>query len=139
MRCGIGKQSGILRIPVNRPVKLRLNSEDVIHGFYIPAFRIKEDCVPNMGTYLSFTANMTGTYDIFCTEYCGHGHSGMVSKVEVMADNDFDAWYTAVTDEERKLEMKTGEKILEAYDCLDCHTTDGKTMDGPTFKGLDPE
>jgi cytochrome c oxidase subunit 2 len=131
-----GKQSDILRIPVNRPVKLRLNSEDVIHGFYIPAFRIKEDCVPNMGTYLSFTANMPGTYDIFCTEYCGHGHSGMVSKVEVMADIHFDAWYTAVTDEERKREMKMGEKILEAYDCLDCHTTDGKTMDGPTFKGL---
>jgi cytochrome c oxidase subunit 2 len=114
-----GKQSDILRIPVNHPVKLRLSSEDVIHGFYIPAFRIKEDCVPNMGTYLSFTANMPGTYDIFCTEYCGHGHSAMVSKVEVMADRDFDAWYTAVT-----------------YDCLDCHTTDGKTMDGPTFKGL---
>jgi cytochrome c oxidase subunit 2 len=131
-----GKQSDILRIPVNKPVKLRLSSQDVIHGFYIPAFRIKEDCVPNMGTYLSFTANMPGTYDIFCTEYCGHGHSAMVSKVEVMANGDFDAWYSAVTDEERKLEMKTGEKILEAYNCLDCHTTDGKTMDGPTFKGL---
>jgi cytochrome c oxidase subunit 2 len=131
-----GKQSDILRIPVNKPVKLRLSSQDVIHGFYIPAFRIKEDCVPNMGTYLSFTANMPGTYDIFCTEYCGHGHSAMVSKVEVMADGDFAAWYSAVTDEERKLEMQAGEKILEAYNCLDCHTTDGKTMDGPTFKGL---
>jgi cytochrome c oxidase subunit 2 len=131
-----GKQSDSLRIPVNRPVKLRLNSEDVIHGFYIPAFRIKEDCVPNMGTYLSFTAKMEGMYDIFCTEYCGHGHSGMISKVEVMADRDFDAWYSAVTDEERRLAMQKGEKILEAYNCLDCHTTDGKTMDGPTFKGL---
>jgi cytochrome c oxidase subunit 2 len=131
-----GKQSDILRIPVNKPVKLRLNSLDVIHGLYIPAFRIKEDCVPNMGTYLSFTANMPGTYDILCTEYCGHGHSGMVSKVEVMLEKDFSAWYTAVTDEERKFEMKEGEKILEAYNCLDCHTTDGKTMDGPTFKGL---
>jgi cytochrome c oxidase subunit 2 len=104
-----GKQSDILRIPVNRPVKLRLNSLDVIHGFYIPAFRIKEDCVPNMGTYLSFTASMPGTYDIFCTEYCGHGHSGMVSKVEVMAAGDFDAWHSAVTDEERKLEIQMGE------------------------------
>jgi cytochrome c oxidase subunit 2 len=131
-----GKQSDILRIPVNQPVKLRLNSQDVIHGFYVPAFRIKEDCVPNMGTYLSFTANMPGTYDIFCTEYCGHGHSAMVSKVEVMPEKDFAAWYSAVTNDERKLEMQVGEKILEAYDCLDCHTIDGKTMDGPTFKGL---
>jgi cytochrome c oxidase subunit 2 len=133
---GNGKQSDVLRIPVNKPVKLRLSSQDVIHGFYIPAFRIKEDCVPNMSTYLSFTANMPGTYDIFCTEYCGHGHSGMVSKVMVMEGKDFDAWYAVVTDAEKKLETKTGENILEKYACLDCHTTDGKTMDGPTFKGL---
>jgi cytochrome c oxidase subunit II len=131
-----GKQSDVLRVPVNKPVKLRLTSQDVIHGFYIPAFRIKEDCVPNMWTYLSYTANMLGEYDIFCTEYCGHGHSAMVSKVIVMEDRDFETWYSAVTAAEKEQEMPAGEKILEKYNCLYCHTTDGKTMDGPTFKGL---
>ena len=79
-----GRQSPDLRVPVGKAVKLLLTSDDVLHSFYIPAFRIKEDCVPKMETYLSFTADEIGTYDIFCTEFCGLGHSGMVSKVIVM-------------------------------------------------------
>lgn len=132
-----GTQSDVLRVPARKPVKLLLTSRDVIHSFYIPAFRIKEDCVPNMETYLSFTAELPGTYDIFCTEYCGLEHSAMISKAVAMEDNDFGAWYAAVPAGEKKAgEKKTGEKILEEKGCLGCHTTDGTAKVGPTFKGL---
>ena len=86
---GNGKQSDVLRVPVNKPVKLVLTSLDVIHSLFIPAFRIKEDCVPGMKTHLWFNANESGTYDIFCTEYCGVGHSHMRSKVIVMPVSGF--------------------------------------------------
>jgi len=126
------RQSSELRVPVGKAVKLLLTSDDVLHSFYIPAFRIKEDCVPKMETYLSFTPDEVGTYDIFCTEFCGLGHSGMVSKVIVMNENDFDSWYAAVPSPTKM----DGEKVLEEKGCLGCHTTDGSKKIGPTFKGL---
>jgi len=127
-----GKQSPDLRVPVGKAVKLLLTSDDVLHSFYIPAFRIKEDCVPKMETYLSFTPDEIGIYDIFCTEFCGLGHSGMVSKVVVMKDKDFDSWYAEVP----AAEKFGGEKVLDEKGCLGCHTTDGSKKIGPTFKGL---
>ncbi len=127
-----GMQSSTLRVPLGRPVKMLLTSEDVIHSFYIPAFRIKEDCVPKMETYLWFTAREAGTYDIFCTEYCGLGHSGMVSKAIVMQGKDFDTWYMGAP-ATKKL---SGLKVLEDKGCLGCHTTDGTKKIGPTLKGL---
>jgi cytochrome c oxidase subunit II len=134
---GNGTQSDVLRLPVKRPVKLLLTAQDVIHCFSVPAFRIKEDCVPNMETYLSFTAELPGSYDIFCTEYCGLGHSGMVSKVIAMEEKDFDAWYAAAAPAGGKRpEGKSGGKILEEKGCLGCHTTDGTAKVGPTFKGM---
>ena len=75
-----GKQSDLLRVPLGKPVKLVMTSLDVLHSLYIPAFRIKEDCVPGMKTHLWFTANKAGSYDLFCTEYCGAGHSHMRAK-----------------------------------------------------------
>ena len=78
-----GRQEGVLNVPVGRPVKLLMTSVDVLHCLFIPAYRIKEDCVPGMTTHLWFTANEPGTYDIFCTEYCGVGHSHMRSQVVV--------------------------------------------------------
>jgi cytochrome c oxidase subunit 2 len=127
-----GKQSSKLIVPLGKPVKMLITSADVIHGFYIPAFRIKEDCVPQMETYLWFTAQKEGTYDIFCTEYCGLGHSGMVSQVVVMPEKEFTAWYTAAAAPAEA----DGRKILEEKGCLGCHTTDGTPKIGPTFKGL---
>lgn len=129
---GNGRQSDTLRVPAGKPMKLLLTSEDVIHCLYIPAFRIKEDCVPNMETYLWFTAKGPGTYDIFCTEYCGLGHSGMLSKVIVMPADDFDKWYTG-TPETGHI---SGLKVLGDKGCLGCHSTDGTKKIGPTFKGL---
>jgi cytochrome c oxidase subunit 2 len=128
-----GKQSGVLRVPVGKPIKMLLTSMDVIHSFYIPAFRIKEDCVPKMQTYLWFTATEVGTYDIFCTEYCGLGHSGMLSKAIVMPEKEFDEWYAAAPAEATKI---SGRSLVESKGCLGCHTTDGTKKIGPTFKGL---
>ena len=127
-----GKQSDTLNIPVGKPIKMLLTSEDVIHSFYIPAFRIKEDCVPKMQTYLWFTAKEVGSYDIFCTEYCGIGHSGMVSKVVVLPEKDFETWYASAAAGEKV----DGRKVLEDKGCLGCHTVDGTKKIGPTFKGL---
>ena len=129
---GNGKQGDTLRVPAGKPMKLLLTSRDVIHCLYIPAFRIKEDCVPNMETYLWFTAKEPGTYDIFCTEYCGLGHSGMLSKVIVMPEKEFQEWYTGVSETGHI----SGLKVLGDKGCLGCHTTDGTAKIGPTFKGL---
>jgi len=90
-----GKQSNVLNVPLGKPVKLTLTSADVIHSLFIPAFRIKEDAVPGMKTHLWFNAGEIGSYDIYCTEYCGAGHSHMRSKVVVMSAADFDQWYGA--------------------------------------------
>jgi len=128
-----GKQSGILRVPVGKPIKMLLTSMDVIHSFYIPAFRIKEDCVPKMQTYLWFTPTEVGSYDIFCTEYCGLGHSGMLSKVIVMPEREFAEWYGAKETGTKRL---SGRKLLEEKGCLGCHTTDGTKKIGPSFKGI---
>ncbi|MGE5238607.1 MAG: cytochrome c oxidase subunit II [Chloroflexota bacterium] len=128
-----GRKSDLLRVPIGKPVKLILTSEDVIHSLYIPAFRIKEDCVPGMKTHLWFNARELGSYDIFCTEYCGLGHSHMRSKVIVVSDHDFDKWYTAaeVTGPGEK-----GLAILKEKGCLGCHSTDGSRKVGPTLKGI---
>jgi len=127
-----GKQSDMLRVPVGSPVKLVMHSEDVLHCLYVPAFRIKEDCVPGMETYLWFTAENPGSYDIFCTEYCGLGHSGMLSKVIVMPVSEFKPWYS----EGQEGKEARGLKLLETKGCLGCHSTDGSKKIGPTFKGL---
>jgi cytochrome c oxidase subunit 2 len=129
-----GLQSTTLRVPLGRPVKLLLNSQDVIHDFYVPAFRIKQDIVPGMETYLWFQATALGTYDVFCTQYCGLEHAHMLSKVEVISQNDFTAWYQggkSVTGG-----LSAGAKLYQDKGCASCHSTDGAARVGPTFKGL---
>ncbi len=128
-----GKRGEVLRVPVGKPVRLIMTSEDVVHCFYVPAYRVKEDCVPGMKTHMWFTANEVGTYDIFCTEYCGLEHSHMLSKLITMPAGDFQAWYQA---KEPAPPQKKGLEILTNKGCLGCHTTDGTAKVGPTFKGL---
>ena len=145
-----GKQDSVLRVPIRRPIKLLITSEDVLHSLSIPAYRIKEDAVPGRQTYLWFLPDEPGSYDLFCTEYCGVGHSSMITKVEVMQQKDFDQWYTgeqeAVPAEEKKPGAKTPEKkaaaavkgaeLIQVKGCVACHTTDGSPKIGPTFKGV---
>jgi cytochrome c oxidase subunit 2 len=127
-----GKTSAKLYVPVNKPVKVALVSQDVIHGFYLPAFRVKRDVVPGMKNYAWFVASKPGSYDLFCSQYCGTGHSAMITTVEALPEAEFAAW----------LEQRTGEgehpghELLEKHGCLGCHSLDGKPGIGPTLRGI---
>ena len=92
-----GKTSDKLYVPVNRPVKLELTSKDVVHSFFVPAFRIKKDAVPGMTTEEWFRAPKEGSYDAFCAQYCGLGHSQMITKVVAMSADKFRKWYRQKT------------------------------------------
>jgi cytochrome c oxidase subunit 2 len=141
-----GKQDGVLRVPVKKPVKLLITSADVLHSLFIPAYRIKEDCVPGMETYLWFLPDEPGSYDLFCTEYCGVAHSNMITTVEVMPEREFAAWYQGedrqAKEAEQPAEKKAGKArrdiaaLLAMKGCLACHTTDGTPKIGPTLKGM---
>ncbi len=129
-----GREEGVLRVPAGQPVKLSMTSLDVLHCLFIPAFRIKEDCVPGLRTHLWFNATRTGTYELFCSEYCGLGHAHMRSQVIVMVQADFDRWYGAAAGAGGA--ETAGLKALEANGCLGCHSLDGTRRVGPSFKGL---
>lgn len=129
-----GKISPTLIVPIDKPVKLDLYSPDVLHSLYIPAFRLKEDVVPGVNNKMWFEAGKLGEYDILCAEYCGDKHSYMLSKVEVLTQEDFDAWYNA-KDEVSSM-AEAGLKVLQANGCIACHSLDGSRLVGPSFKGL---
>jgi cytochrome c oxidase subunit II len=136
-----GRVTDKLYVPVDSAVIVRLNAMDVIHSFYIPAFRLKEDMVPGLANNRTwFEATKTGTYNIFCAEYCGLQHSYMLSEVVVMEKADFIAWYTDTTfvadavPEGADL-ANLGRQLVQGKGCLACHSLDGRTLVGPTFKG----
>jgi cytochrome c oxidase subunit 2 len=131
-----GKLSNdVLVVPINKAVKLNLFSPDVVHSFYIPAFRIKEDVVPGKKNYMWFKAEKLGEYDILCAEYCGLRHSYMLGKVKVVSLEDFEKWYntneTASTSAE-----PVGLQIIKKNACTGCHSLDGSKLVGPSFKNL---
>jgi len=136
-----GRADGILKVPVNRPVKLAITSADVLHSLSIPAFRVKEDAVPGRENYLWFKPEVTGSFDLFCTEYCGMGHSSMITKVEVMPEREFDTWYregekAAIPAAKGPSTASGGARLVKEKGCLGCHSDDGSPKIGPTFKGL---
>jgi cytochrome c oxidase subunit II len=126
-----------LRVPVAKPIELQLSSVDVIHGFYVPAFRIKQDAVPGMKTHLWFEPTETGTFDILCSQYCGLQHAHMLSQVIVLSKEEFEKWY-----EGKQLEMASvkgpalGLQLYKEKGCIACHSLDGAIRVGPSFKGL---
>jgi cytochrome c oxidase subunit 2 len=132
-----GHKSGTLNAPLGIPVKLTITSDDVLHSLFIPSFKVKEDAVPGMHTMLWFIPQKTGKFKIVCAEYCGHGHSSMNTFVEVMPEAVFSNWYktTAPIKAEEAVSPPATE-ILDDYGCLDCHSTDGEEIVGPTFKGI---
>lgn len=126
-----------LVVPVNQPVKLIMTSEDVIHSFYVPNFRMKRDMIPNRYTTLWFEAEKVGVYQLFCTEYCGDGHSMMLGSVKVLSQEDYDAWVKNGGSEGGDLPLdQVGAKLYTSRGCNACHTLDGSTGVGPTWKGL---
>jgi cytochrome c oxidase subunit 2 len=146
-----GVQTGELYVPVNVAVRCDLNSQDVIHSFYLPAFKVKQDAVPGVkGLFLWFIAKQVGDYDIFCAEYCGLGHSRMLSKVHVLSQPDFDAWLKtegAKVAEIKKATESTGgaddaslaiigKQLATSKGCVACHSMDGSKLVGPSYKGL---
>jgi len=120
-----------LHVPVGRPVKLVMASQDVIHDVFIPAFRIKQDVVPGRYTALWFEATKKGEYHLFCSQYCGTQHSGMIGKVIAMEPRDFEAWLAGSTEESP---VKAGEKLFSRFDCTSCHAADARQR-GPKLDG----
>ncbi|MEM1127115.1 MAG: cytochrome c oxidase subunit II [Bacteroidota bacterium] len=130
-----GVTTGVLHVPEGRPVRLVMSSTDVIHSFYVPVFRVKHDVLPNRYTSVWFEATKTGEYDVFCTEYCGTEHSGMITKVVVMEQSEFNQWVlTGGMDNMSPVEI--GALLYEQRGCKACHGLDGAAGVGPTFKGL---
>jgi len=134
-----GKKTDTLFVPMNKPVKLSLISLDVIHGFYIPAFRIKEDVVPGREKMAWFVAQKEGLFELFCSEYCGMNHSYMYTYIKAMPEQKFNAWYVDTTKHvEVAVDSPTasGKRIMKNIGCFACHTVDGTKLVGPSFKGV---
>ena len=139
----------ILRVPAHRPVRLLMTSRDVLHSFYIPAFRIKQDVLPGKYTQTWFEANQTGTFHIFCAEYCGTDHSHMRGEIIVMEPEAFDEWKqqqmkgnvqqadTAAQQAAFNTNMvDEGRRIAAQVGCFKCHSVNGDQHIGPSFAGL---
>lgn len=131
-----GIQDPELRVPVGKPVKLLLTSQDVIHGFYAPAFRIKQDAVPGMTNYLWFQPTQVGTFDVMCSQYCGLEHSHMLTKIVVLPEEEFTMWYQGQKEKEAEKGPPPGFQLYQVKGCIACHSIDGGPRVGPTFKGL---
>jgi cytochrome c oxidase subunit 2 len=138
--------AGILYVPAHQPVRMILTSRDVIHSFYVPALRIKQDVVPGTYTSIWFEADTPGSYPLRCAELCGVGHSTMSAQVVVMAPQTFSSWMN-----EQRAPVQSGSGVRSAgpedlvaagrkyaadYGCLNCHTADGRRHIGPSWASL---
>lgn len=126
-----------LHVPVNTPVRTVMTSSDVLHSFFIPAFRVKQDVIPKRFTNVWFRATRPGTYRLYCAEYCGRDHSLMKTRVIVHPPGGYENYLR--TQIERQMDMPPEELGRELYTmrgCIACHTLDGNPSTGPTFKGL---
>ena len=142
----------VLRVPQGRPVRLLITSRDVIHSFYVPQLRVKQDALPGRYTQIWFTATQVGRFEIFCAEYCGLGHSAMLGSLVVMPADEFDAW---MADQRRGLAsaqdasalpgepvlaassvVDEGRRVAAEQGCLKCHSVDGSRHIGPTWVDL---
>lgn len=135
-----------IRLPLNRPVKVLLRSKDVLHDFYIPQIRSKMDMVPGMVSYFWFTPTKTGKYEVLCAEFCGVGHYNMRGQMIVEEQGAFDQWLSGQPTFAQTLAsaakpgqdsvLEKGRQLVEQYGCSACHSQDGSTRLGPTWKGL---
>jgi len=122
-----------LHVPTGRPVRITLGSEDVLHDFSLPAFRVKMDAVPGKLTTMWFEATKVGTYHIFCAEYCGTKHSGMIGQVIVMTPQDYEVWLSGGRSTGTAVE--NGERLFTDLACVTCHKPDS-TGRGPSLLGV---
>jgi cytochrome c oxidase subunit 2 len=122
-----------LHVPVGRAIRLKMTSEDVIHSFYVPAFRVKMDVLPGRYTQIWFRPTKVGKYHLFCAEYCGTKHSGMIGWIHVLEPADYQRWLQGGAGEGTLAQR--GQKLFEELGCVNCHHTDGKGR-GPNIENV---
>jgi len=131
-----GVSSTALNLPANKQILLQMQSNDVIHSFWVPEFRVKQDVLPGRTTELRVTPTRVGNYKVRCAELCGTSHALMESPTVVMAESDFKNWIG----EQQKLASASpadrGKKLAAENGCAACHSADGTQIVGPTWKGL---
>lgn len=126
-----------MHVPVGRPVKLVMISQDVIHDFFLPDFRIKADIVPSRYTQLWFKADEPGEHQVFCAEYCGLDHSNMLAKVIVDTEEQYEQWLQKKSEEATNMPLpELGKLLYASKGCSACHSVDGTRILGPSFKGI---
>jgi len=135
-----GKIADTLYVPANKAVALKMESADVIHSLYIPAFRIKEDVVPGKENHMWFKSAVPGVYDLFCAEYCGLRHSYMGTAVKVVDEATFNTWYASgpvkIDSASAAKPGAAGKLLVEQKGCVACHSADGTKIVGPSYKGI---
>ena len=131
-------ESSNLIVPKGVPIKLKMQSIDVLHSFFIPNLRVKKDVLPNRYTYIWFQSDKIGNYHIYCTEYCGDNHSLMVSTLKVLSDEDFDDWISSKKQEasENLSPIDLGKKLYASKGCNACHLLTDKRSLGPGWANL---
>jgi cytochrome c oxidase subunit II len=122
-----------LHVPKGRPVRVTFTSEDVLHSLYMPAFRVKADAIPGRYSSIWFTPTKTGEFHLFCAEYCGTKHSGMIGRVIVMEPNEYQAWLSGGGSGQTMAQR--GEQLFQQLACVTCHISDGSGR-GPALAGV---
>jgi cytochrome c oxidase subunit 2 len=135
-----GVSSTDLYLPRGRPVLFRITSTDVIHSFWIPEFRMKQDAVPGRWTTLRLTPTEVGDFRVRCAELCGYAHAAMYAQVVVVEPSDFEAWLSGQEVQAQPggelTPAERGAAVAKDSGCLSCHTVDGTRLVGPTWLGL---
>jgi cytochrome c oxidase subunit II len=133
---GVNSSSELV-VPAGKPVKLLMSSTDVIHSFFVPDFRIKMDVLPNRYTLVWFEAPNAGEHNIFCTEYCGKGHSEMLGKVRVVGEREYAEWIEKGSGPAAGISLEDyGASLYKSRRCITCHSVDGSPNVGPSFLGV---
>lgn len=127
------REINTLHVPVGRPTRLTMTSQDVIHSFFVPAFRVKQDVVPGRYTSLWFQPTQTGTFHLFCAEYCGTLHSGMIGKIVVMEPADYQQWLQSGSQKESM--AAEGERLFRQFGCSGCHGLNASVR-APMLEGV---
>jgi cytochrome c oxidase subunit 2 len=126
-----------LHVPLDTNVRLVMSSEDVIHSFFVPEFRVKRDVVPGRYSKAWFRATQAGQFDIYCAEYCGTSHSDMLATVIVHEPGGFEKWLEDASNFLDKLSpAEAGARLYQSRGCQGCHSVDGTANIGPTFKEI---
>jgi len=125
----------VLHVPVGKPVRLTMVSQDVIHSFFVPAFRVKQDVLPGRYTNVWFQATKPGSYRLYCAEYCGTNHSRMVGMIVAQTPADFAAWLAGDSSADEPPQV-AGEKLFDQLQCGTCHRRDGEQGRGPSLIGV---